>query len=128
MVTFGNVNTITMKNLLFFVLLISAQFTHAQMESQPITEFAGFDSSTEILIDVRTPEEFAEGSIDGALNINWLSDEFNNQVAVLDKSKKLYVYCKKGGRSLMSQARLKELGFTHVIDLEGGYDAYSSKK
>jgi rhodanese-related sulfurtransferase len=98
------------------------------MESQPITEFAGFDSSTEILIDVRTPEEFAEGSIDGALNINWLSDEFNNQVAVLDKSKKLYVYCKKGGRSLKSQARLKELGFTHVIDLEGGYDAYSSKK
>tara|TARA_R110000765_G_scaffold87668_4_gene168044 strand:+ start:7390 stop:7686 length:297 start_codon:yes stop_codon:yes gene_type:complete len=98
------------------------------MESQPITEFAGFDSSTEILIDVRTPEEFAEGSIDGALNINLLSDEFNNQVAVLDKDKKLYVYCKKGGRSLKSQARLKELGFSYVVDLEGGYDAYSSKK
>ncbi|HDZ06979.1 hypothetical protein LCGC14_0051710 [marine sediment metagenome] len=128
MVTFGNVNTITMKNLLFFVLLISVQFAEAQMESQSITEFVGFDSSTEILLDVRTPEEFAAGCVDGAININWFSNEFNNQVAVLDKSKKLYVYCKKGGRSLKSQSRLKELGFTHVVDLKGGYDAYSLKK
>ncbi len=113
-----------MKNILFFIILISAQFGFAQMESRPITEFKSFDSSKEILLDVRTPKEFADGCIDGALNIDWFSADFNQQVASLDKDKTIYVYCKKGGRSLKSQARLKELGFLHVINLEGGYDEY----
>ena len=45
----------------------------------------------------------------------------------MDKSKKIFVYCKMGGRSLKSQERLVELGFKNVVNLEGGYDAYSSK-
>ena len=116
-----------MKNILFFILLVSAQFGLAQMGSHPITEFKSFDSSNEILLDVRTPKEFADGCIDGALNVDWFSADFNQQVASMDKAKTIYVYCKKGGRSLKSQARLKELGFLHVINLEGGYDAYVQK-
>lgn len=117
-----------MKNILFFIILISAQFGFAQMESRSITEFKSFDSSKEILLDVRTPKEFAEGYIDGALNIDWFSPNFNQQVASIDKNKTIYVYCKKGGRSLKSQARLKELGFLHVINLEGGYDMWKLSK
>ena len=100
-----------MKNIIIFTLLISAQFGFAQIESQSITEFKSFDSSKEILIE-------------GAINIDWFSADFNQQVVSIDKNKTIYVYCKKGGRSLKSQARLKELGFLHVINLEGGYDEY----
>ncbi|WP_437371463.1 rhodanese-like domain-containing protein [Maribacter litoralis] len=116
-----------MRNILLFVLIISGQLALAQMDSQPITEFKGFDDASELLLDVRTPEEYNQGSIDGAINIDWLSNEFNEKVAKLDKYKKVYVFCKKGGRSLKSQARLAELGFTNVVDLQGGYDAYSNK-
>ena len=97
------------------------------MESIPISEFTTYDSFKEILVDVRTPQEFNEGHIDGAINIDWFSDDFNQRVASFDKKKIIYVYCKLGGRSLKSQARLKELGFTHVINLEGGYDGYIKK-
>jgi phage shock protein E len=117
-----------MKNVIFFILLISTQLVLAQIESQPITEFKSFDSTKEILIDVRTPKEFDEGCIEGALNIDWFSADFNQQVASIDKDKTIYVYCKKGGRSLKSQARLKELGFLHVINLEGGYDMWHLSK
>ena len=116
------------KNILLFVLLIGSQFIYGQLESKYITEFKGFDSARELLLDVRTREEFKEGCIDGALNIDWFSQDFNKQVALIDKSKKIYVYCKKGGRSLKSQARLKELGFLHVVNLEGGFDLWQATK
>ncbi|MFV1448037.1 rhodanese-like domain-containing protein [Maribacter sp. HS] len=116
-----------MRNILLFVLIISSQCVLAQIESQPISKFNGFDSAKEILLDVRTPQEYKEGSIHGAININWLSNDFDEKVTKLDRTKKIYVFCKKGGRSLKSQARLVELGFNNVVDLQGGYDAYSSK-
>ncbi|WP_405399247.1 rhodanese-like domain-containing protein [Maribacter sp. Asnod2-G09] len=116
-----------MRNILFFLLLLITQFATSQIESKPISEFITFDESIEVLLDVRTPAEFDAGCIDGAVNINWLSDEFNQQIQGMDKNKKIFVYCKMGGRSLKSQKRLVELGFKNVVNLEGGYDAYSSK-
>ncbi len=97
------------------------------MESKPISGFTTYDSSKEILVDVRTPQEFNEGHINGAINIDWVSDDFNEKVAAMDKEKTIYVYCKIGGRSLKSQTRLEELGFSHVINLEGGYDTFIKK-
>ena len=116
-----------MKNLVFFILSCISQIALCQMESKPITEFVSYDPSKEILIDVRTPDEFNGGHIHGALNIDWFSSDFNKQVEKIEKDKTIYVYCKKGGRSLKSQARLKELGFLNVVNLEGGFDAYSKK-
>ncbi|TLP82211.1 rhodanese-like domain-containing protein [Maribacter sp. ACAM166] len=116
-----------MKNILLFILFSSAQIVVGQMESQSISEFISYDSSKEILLDVRTPNEYAEGHIDGAVNIDWFSNNFNAQVASMDKTKTIYVYCKKGGRSLKSQIRLDQLGFLHVINLDGGYDVYVQK-
>ncbi|MEP2237332.1 MAG: rhodanese-like domain-containing protein [Maribacter sp.] len=116
-----------MKILLIFMLLLSAQFAMGQIVSKHISEFTGFNAAEEVLIDVRTPAEFNSGCIDGAVNIDWLSEEFNQKIAQIDSDKKIYVYCKKGGRSLKSQERLAELGFKNVINLEGGYDAFSKK-
>ena len=79
------------------------------------------------LVDVRTPEEFNEGHIENAVNINFMSDDFDANVAILDKEKHVMVYCKAGGRSAKAAARLKELGFKAITDLEGGISNWTSK-
>jgi thioredoxin len=72
------------------------------------------------ILDVRTPEEFASEHIDNAENVNWLSDDFVVNTAKYEKTKPIYVYCKSGGRSQKAVAKLTELGFTSIYELEGG--------
>jgi rhodanese-related sulfurtransferase len=73
------------------------------------------------LIDVRTPEEFSEGHLDNAININYFDDTFiKDMSSKLDKSKPIYIYCKIGGRSGKASKKLEKEGFTKVYDLEGG--------
>lgn len=72
------------------------------------------------IIDVRTPKEFAEGSIEGAKNINWQDAAFAEQIQSLDKNKPVFVYCLVGGRSGEAAALMRQQGFTEVYELEGG--------
>ncbi|PIF31271.1 thioredoxin [Flavobacterium sp. 9] len=72
------------------------------------------------ILDVRTPEEFESEHIDNAANINWNSEDFAEKAASYDKSKPVFVYCLSGGRSKKAAAKLNELGFTNVYELEGG--------
>lgn len=80
------------------------------------------------LVDVRTPEEFKEQHIDNATNINWNDANFEQQVSNLDKSKPVYVYCKSGGRSAKATAKLSEMGFTNVYELDGGILSWNEAK
>lgn len=75
----------------------------------------------EQLIDVRTPTEFEEGHLKDAVNIDWRGADFAEKAGRLDKSKPVMVYCLSGGRSAAAAARLKELGFTTVYNMDGGY-------
>lgn len=79
------------------------------------------------LIDVRTPEEFQEGHLENAQNMNYYDDDFKQQLSVLDKNQKVYVYCKKGGRSASAAELMSEMGFTEIYDLEGGMDKWKDK-
>lgn len=72
------------------------------------------------ILDVRTPEEFESEHIDNAVNVNWNGEDFADKVAAYDKSKPVFVYCLSGGRSKKAAAKLNELGFTNVYELEGG--------
>lgn len=72
------------------------------------------------LVDARTPEEFQEKHIANAINANILADDFEQRVAPLDKNKPVLVYCKSGVRSANAAAKLKAMGFTNIIDLDGG--------
>jgi rhodanese-related sulfurtransferase len=76
------------------------------------------------ILDVRTPEEFSEGFIEGAVNINFHDANFREQVAKLDKNIPVFVYCRSGGRSQKAMEVLKELGFSVVYELQGGYMNY----
>ena len=72
------------------------------------------------LLDVRTPQEFAQDHIDQAININWNGEDFVAKASAYDKSQPIFVYCKIGGRSIQAATKLVELGFTEVYNLEGG--------
>ena len=72
------------------------------------------------LIDVRTPGEYAEGYIEGAININFFDSDFNAQMAKWNKDKELYIYCRSGKRSGKAAKRLSDQGFTKIYDLQGG--------
>jgi len=86
-----------MKLRLFVLLVLLLNLACGQIDSKPITEITQEEISKVILLDVRTPQEFAQGHINGAINIDWFSDDFNAQVAEIDKDETIYVYCKKRG-------------------------------
>jgi len=72
-----------------------------------------------ILLDVRSPEEFATNHIKGAVNINVNFSEFEDKVKLLDKSNTILVYCKSGGRSSKAFSSIQNLGY-NVYELAGG--------
>lgn len=72
------------------------------------------------LVDVRTPKEYRAGFIKTAQNINYFSSSFSSDIAVLDKERPIYVYCRSGKRSGKSVRTFRESGFTKIYNLEGG--------
>ena len=78
------------------------------------------------IIDVRTPEEFAQGHIENAVNINIMDNNFETEISKLDKSKKTLVYCKSGGRSSDAAQKLSSMGFENISNLEGGLLAWQN--
>jgi len=85
-------------------------------------EIARADSA--VVIDVRTPSEFASGHLAGALNINWNGESFEEHAGLLDKSAPVFVYCRSGGRSNSAAEKLREMGFSQVFDMQGGMLAW----
>lgn len=77
------------------------------------------------LIDVRTPREYNAGHIDDALLLDISKrDVFNNGVDALDKNRPVLVYCAVGGRSAAAAKLLADKGFSQIVDLSGGFDAW----
>lgn len=108
--------------LLSFTILSCKGQPSKTLESIPAETFAKKINETPKaqILDVRTPEEFASEHIDNAINIDWFGNDFVANVEKLDKSKPVFVYCKSGGRSSKAVAKLQELGFTTIYDLQGG--------
>ena len=68
------------------------------------------------VIDVRTPDEFDAGHVEGALNLDVQDPGFDAAVSELPKDGSYVVYCRSGNRSAAAAARMAELGFTDVVD------------
>jgi rhodanese-related sulfurtransferase len=81
-----------------------------------------------VVIDVRTPEEFAAGHIPGAQLINVQNAGFEEQVKVLDTTKTYLLYCRSGKRSQNALNKMKALGFTKVYHLQGGIENWKGPK
>jgi rhodanese-related sulfurtransferase len=73
-----------------------------------------------VIVDVRTPGEFAAGHVDGAVNIDVDSADFGTQIAALPKETTYAVYCRSGRRSAIASDQMADAGFTSVVNLDGG--------
>jgi rhodanese-related sulfurtransferase len=73
-----------------------------------------------IILDVRTPEEFVSGHIEGALNIDFNSGNFANEITRLNPSETYAVYCRSGSRSGQAASIMHKAGFHDVSNLNGG--------
>ena len=80
--------------------------------------------SNEVVLDIRTAQEFNEGIIEGAINIDFYADDFAVQLDALDKNAHYVVYCNSGNRSGQANSIFEELGFTNVTEIDGGIIAW----
>lgn len=120
-----------MKKLLFVLLFIFTTAGFAQTTTGiEVIEPKEFEQEIQQeniqFIDVRTPKEYKEGHIEGAKNIDFLGEDFLKQFSKLDKEKPVYIYCRSGNRSAKASEKLSAEGFENVIDLKGGYKAWSA--
>jgi len=77
-----------------------------------------------VLLDVRTRKEYEEGHIPGAVLIDITSNDFDKQVAKLDKKKTYLVHCAAGVRSTRACKKMGEANFSKLFNLEGGMGAW----
>jgi rhodanese-related sulfurtransferase len=73
-----------------------------------------------VILDVRTPEEFAEGHIDGAVNLDVQARDFEKKLRVLDRKKSYLVYCRTGNRSRKATVAMEALGFRSIFHMTEG--------
>ncbi len=79
-------------------------------------------SANDILLDVRNKDEFERGSIANAINIP--VDSLRERLGELDKNKNIFIYCQIGLRGYLAHRILKQVGFTKVLNMSGGYQLW----
>lgn len=80
-----------------------------------------------IVLDVRTPEEFAESRIENALNLDFHSNNFEAELSKLSRKDKYLVYCRSGRRSVNTMNLMDKLGFEDVKNMQGGITKWINK-
>ncbi|MEQ1735429.1 MAG: rhodanese-like domain-containing protein [Rhodoglobus sp.] len=106
---------------LIATIAVAATVTLGIAACAPTAEPIAVSSDT-IVLDVRTPDEFASGHLEGAINLDVQSAEFDGLAAQLPLDAEYVVYCRSGNRSAAAIQRLEALGFTSLTDA-GGMEA-----
>jgi thioredoxin 1 len=127
-----------MRKILFIILLASVvhmlscqNSAHSQGMTKQTISVEEFDKKLSAtaeaqLTDVRTPEEYTNGHLKNAANIDYSSSDFENQLGKLDKSKPVMVYCLSGGRSSNAANKMQDMGFIQVYNMDGGIMKWNS--
>lgn len=109
------------KAIVAFVLLLAGCSTSSNAKDLSVSEFSNKVTEAGVItLDVRTPGEFNDGHIEGALLIDFQSGNFENEIASLDKSKTYAVYCRSGNRSGKAVKVMSDAGFPNLYNLNGG--------
>ncbi|MHC4197833.1 MAG: rhodanese-like domain-containing protein [Planctomycetota bacterium] len=85
------------------------------------------DNMDFVVLDVRTPEEFAEGHIEDAVNLDFSSRAFSEGLNKLDRDKRYVVYCQSGRRGKKTLNKMRELEFKEVYNLLGGIKGWEKE-
>jgi phage shock protein E len=120
-----------MKTLLALFLFLGsfAAVSQTKIENVDAATFKKLiDEKKSILIDLRTDDELKnKGYIKGAAQIDYFGKNAEAVISKLDKSKTYLIYCAGGGRSGECADLMKKEGFTHVVNLEKGFDDWKKK-
>ena len=110
----------------FFLLLVySCQiFESTEIYEISDAQFSEIQDSHYILVDVRTAEEYDSGHIQDAVNFDFYSESFQNDILSLDKSSSIILYCRTQNRSTKTANYLKENGYKEITVLEGGITSW----
>ncbi len=103
----------------FVGLIVVALVLTPLLASSAATPADRLDVSTATVIDVRTPAEYADGHLDGAVNIDLQSGSFAAEVSALPADASYIVYCRSGNRSAQAVEVMRQAGFTRVVDAGG---------
>lgn len=105
---------------LTLTIMMSCQ-AQSEFKSVGIDEFKSEISKSGVqLVDVRTAQEYSEGHIPGAMNIDVNAPDFEEKIKALDKKENVAIYCRSGRRSKMAANKMTEAGFK-VIELNTGF-------
>jgi phage shock protein E len=77
-----------------------------------------------VVLDVRTPEEFAGGHLADAVNLDYYAPGFAGALGVLDREVPYVLYCRSGSRSAEVREMMRDLGFAEVYEIGGGFAAW----
>ena len=116
-----------MLRFVFFSLLIV--YSCQIFESNEINEisdiqFTEIQDTDYILVDVRTTEEYESGHIQDAVNFDFYSESFQNDILTLDKSSSIILYCRTQNRSTKTANYLKESGYNEITVIAGGINSW----
>lgn len=106
---------------LILILFISCTQNTSFIEVVNKEAYLEFIKQNHQIIDVRTPNEFENGHIENAVNIDFKAADFIENISALNKNKTLLIYCRSGNRSGKAAKIMDSLGFTKIYDLEGGF-------
>lgn len=109
---------------LAFLMQTQDHEAHAVVDQQEFIKLYEQNKDNALLIDVRTKNEYNRGKILEAVNIDFYSADFEEQIAQLDTSKMAFIYCQSGGRSGKASSTFITKGFKIVYDLKGGYGRF----
>jgi rhodanese-related sulfurtransferase len=114
--------------LVLFVLILSTSLLRAAdpaVKNLDVDAFAKMrEAKTNVVLDVRTKQEYDAGHMPGAILIDFNSPDFASKIAALSKDKTYLVHCAAGGRSAKACDKMGKLNFLSVYNLEGGFRAW----
>ncbi len=116
-----------MLRFVFFSLLLvySCQiFESKEINTISDTQFTEIQDTDYILVDVRTLEEYESGHIQDAVNFDFYSESFKNDILALEKSSSIILYCRTQNRSIKTANFLKENGFKEIAVIKGGITSW----
>lgn len=120
-----------MKNIIILFLLFTVAACHSQGSNSGETRVTvdqfekGMIEKGAQILDVRKASEFGSGHLKSALQADWTDKtQFFDRIQYLDKNRPVYIYCLVGGRSAAAAAWMRDNGFSKVIELSGGINAW----
>lgn len=124
--------------LIFFFVYPGIEIKASQGAESRVLESIDVDKAAELIeknkdnpdftiLDVRTLSEYQSGHLENAINIDFYSDSFREELEKLDRTRTYLIYCRSGARSLKTLKLMEELGFNEVYDMIGGIIGWEQK-